>query len=81
MEVVNTLAQNDLILQFLSTNDKKGNLVIYAANGQVVSQRELNLSTGGTQISIDISQLPSALYIVQWYNGNEIIEEKFIKKY
>lgn len=81
MEVVNTLAQNDLILQFLSTDNKRGNLVIYAANGQVISSRELNLASGGTQLLIDISELPSALYIVQWYSGDEIIEEKFIKKY
>ncbi len=81
MQVVNTIPKNELVLQFQSTSAKKGNLVIYASNGQIIDSQELNINAGISRATFDVSRLPSALYIVQWYNGDEIIEEKFIKSH
>jgi hypothetical protein len=78
--LLNTLANNELILQFQSSKNQDGSLVIYGSNGQVVKRQTLNMQEGSTQIRLDISNLPSAMYIVQWNNGNEFLEQKFIKQ-
>jgi hypothetical protein len=79
--LMNTLSGNELILQFQNSKNQDGQLIIYGANGQVVNRKMLALPEGYSQVRIDISNLPNAMYIVQWFNGNEIVEEKFIKNY
>jgi len=75
--VVNTLA-NDVLHINIRDDAQSGVLSIYNMNGQVILRKH-HTSGNGNSISLDINHLPAAAYVVQWYNGDGVREQKFIK--
>jgi hypothetical protein len=59
----------------VATAGFSGQVYIYSISGSIVYNRPLNLEEGGT-IPIDISQLPSGIYILTLYNGQHTMQQK-----
>jgi hypothetical protein len=80
LSIIQNPVSNDVNLQ-ISTK-KEGNVVIniYNLNGQSLLAFNKSLSKGLNQISIDVSNLNSGLYILSIYDKNEVKTLKFVKE-
>lgn len=77
LEVINTMA-GDVIEVIVPNTGRAGVLTVYAMNGQVVRQKQMT-PDGIESIRLNVADLPSAMYAIQWYDGIRPIEKKFIK--
>jgi len=77
-EVINTLAGNIIQLEVRDDTGRDGLLSIYNMNGQTVL-RKVHQPNGNTLISLDISDLPAAPYVIHYYDGINSLERKFVK--
>jgi len=53
---------------------------VYDVLGQIVMQKELELTSGYHQVNLDFTELSSAIYSVMLISGNRSISEKVIKQ-
>ncbi|MCP4121589.1 MAG: choice-of-anchor D domain-containing protein [Bacteroidetes bacterium] len=76
-DVVNTLA-NDVLHINIRDDAQSGVLSIYNMNVQVMLRKH-HTGGKGNPVSLDINHLPAAAYVVQWYHGDGVSEQKFVK--
>ncbi len=63
-------ATDKTFVEIGSNNYKKETLTIYALNGQVVMQKDVNLIKGQNKISLNLNSLQQGVYIVKLGNKN-----------
>ncbi len=69
------------VLQLQSVTDKKGDLTIeiFDLNGKTVYQSEDKIDIGKQQSDLDLSDLPSGLYIFKATQNNQVRTLRFVK--
>lgn len=77
---INTITTGNLEVQFVMNQNSDGVLSIYNMKGQTISRQNLSLSEGISNFALDVHNLPRAMYIIQWYDGINLIEEKFVRQ-
>jgi hypothetical protein len=78
-EVVSTQAVDILDVRVSGGSGRSSELTIFNMSGQVVFRKSLKALPASSTISIDVSNLPAAVYVIQWHDGLFPLEKKFIK--
>ncbi|MEO0877436.1 MAG: T9SS type A sorting domain-containing protein, partial [Bacteroidota bacterium] len=53
---------------------------VYNLSGTLLFQQQLAPQVGTAQQNLDISQLESGMYLLQWYDGERVMMTRFIKE-
>ena len=71
-------ANDDLILEWISTSNEPMQVIIYNASGQVISSREYALTLKGlNQVKLDVSGLQMGIYIVSYTADRQVQNFRF----
>jgi hypothetical protein len=75
----NPVTGNNLILGISLQQSNKTTIQVVGVDGKVLARKNVDLVVGVNTVSVDISNVPTGIYLVQIQLNDEVASKKFIK--
>lgn len=75
-----SLVSDIVNVNITAASEKQMTLMVFNLSGQQVMSREINVFSGSSDITLDVSGLPAGYYIAQVQTQQQLLTQKFIKQ-
>ena len=75
----NPVTGNNLVLGISLQQSNKTTIQVVSVDGKVLARKNIELVVGVNTVSVDISNVPTGIYLVQVQLNDEVASKKFIK--
>ena len=76
----NPVTSNTLVLSVSVQQNLKTNVQVMGVDGKILVQQNISLASGMNTVSLNISNVPSGIYLVQVQLNDGFVTKKFIKQ-
>lgn len=76
----NPVTGSTLVLAVSVQQSTKTTVQLMSVDGKILLQQKVNFNTGNNLVNLDVSYMPSGVYMVQLQLNNEMVTKKFIRQ-